>query len=202
MKKNNDIDFQKIFKGRKIPILVFDSRWHELFPDYDKPANIKEIETKLNDLIKQQGKLTNDMKDMKNLKNKLLQEIIKNMDVNETQEGKLKAKKLDKSQKLIKEIGDKLTKSEDDLIEIPYRIKELNEQLIIESAKICYERLYNNNKRITDISFWISKVREDLKDKILEKQDMEMKNTAIYSYMHDMLGPELIQELDESIKND
>lgn len=202
MKKSKDIDFQKVFKGKKIPILVLDSRWHELFPDYDKPANIKEIENKLNDLIKQQGKLTSDMKDMKNLKNKLMQEIITNMNVNETQEGKLKAKKLDKSQKLIKEIGEKLTKSEDELIEIPYRIKELNEQLIIESAKVCYDRLNNNNKRITDIASWITKVREELKNKILEKQDMEMKNTAIYSYMHDMLGPELLQELDESIKKD
>jgi hypothetical protein len=201
MKKNNDeIDFGKIFKGKKIPILVFDSRWHELFPDYDKPASIKEIENKLNDLIKLQGKLTNDMKDMKSLKNKLMQEIITNMDVNESDAGKLKAKKMDKSQQFIKEISEKLTKAEDELIEIPYRIKELNEQLIIESAKVCYNRLNNNNKRIVEIASWISRVREDLKNKILEKQDMEMKNTAIYAYMHDMLGPELIQELDESIK--
>ena len=41
---------------------------------------------------------------------------------------------------------------------------------------------------------------EVLKDKILEKQDMELKSTAIYSYMHDMLGPELLQDLDEELK--
>ncbi len=201
MKKSKDINFEKIFKGKKIPILTLDERWHELFPEYDKPAHIKEIETKLNDLIKQQGKLAGDMKDMKNLKTKLMQEIITHMDVNDTELGKLKAKKLDRNQKLIKELGEKMNNSEDELIKLPYQIKAVNEQLIVESAKVCYSRLNYNNQRVAEIAQWVSKIRDELKDKILEKQDMEMKSTAIYSYMHDMLGPELLQGLDEELKN-
>ncbi len=201
MKKIKAMDFDKIFKGKKIPILTLDERWHELFPDYDKPVHIKEIEYKLNDLIKQQGKLANDMKDMKNLKNQLMQEIIIHMDVNDTEVGKLKAKKLDKNQKMIKELSDKMNRTEDELIELPYQIKAVNERLIIESAKVCYARLNNNNKKAAEIAQWISKTRDELKEKILEKQDMEIKNTAIYSYMHDMLGPELLQGLDEELKS-
>jgi hypothetical protein len=201
MKKSKEINFEKIFKGKKIPILTLDERWHELFPDYDKPAHIKEIETKLNDLIKQQGKLAGDMKDMKNLKTKLMQEIITHMEVNDTELGKLKAKKLDRNQKLIKELVDKMNNTEDELIKLPYQIKAVNEQLIIESSKVCYFRLNQNNQRVAEISQWVSKIRDELKNKILEKQDMEMKNTAIYSYMHDMLGSELLQGLDEELKN-
>ena len=144
--------------------------------------------------------MATDMKDMKNLKTKLMQEIIAHMDVNETEAGKLKAKKLDRNQKLIKEISEKMNKAEDELIKLPYQIKAVNEQLIIESAKVCYERLDRNNEKAAEISRWVAKVREELKDKILEKQDMEMKSTAIYSYMHDMLGPELLQDLDEELK--
>lgn len=199
-RKNSDIDFNKIFKGKKIPLLTLDERWHALFPDYNKPVSVKVIENNLNDLIKQQGKLINDMKGLKQLKNKLLQEIITHMDVNDTKEGKLKAKKLEKNQKLIKEIGNKMKKIEDELIDLPYKIKEMNENLIIESSIVCYERLNVNNKKVAEISVWVAKVREDLKEKILEKQDMEMKNTEIYSYMHDVLGAELMQELDEKLK--
>jgi hypothetical protein len=201
MRKSKEVNYDKIFKGKKIPILTLDERWHELFPDYDKPAHIKDIESRLNDLMKQQGKLASDMKDMKALKSKLMQEIITHMDVNESEAGKLKAKKMDRNQKLIKEISEKMNNTEDELIQLPYRIKAVNEQLIIESAKVCYARLNNNNKRVAEIAQWVSKIREELKEKILEKQDMEMKNTAIYSYMHDMLGAELLQGLDEELKN-
>ncbi|MGB8452304.1 MAG: hypothetical protein WCD89_08230 [Anaerocolumna sp.] len=201
MRKTKEINFEKLFKGKKIPILTLDERWHELFPEYDKPAHIKEIETKLNELIKQQGKLANDMKDMKNLKTKLMQEIIIHMDVNDTEIGKLKAKKLEQNQRFIKELSDKMNNTEDELIKLPYRIKAVNEQLIIESTKVCYSRLKSNNYKILEIARWISKIRDELKERILEKQDMEMKNTSIYSYMHDMLGPELMQGLDEELKN-
>ncbi|QHQ62538.1 hypothetical protein Ana3638_18565 [Anaerocolumna sedimenticola] len=201
MKKKKELNFEKIFKGKKIPILTLDERWHELFPDYDKPAHIKEIEAKLNELIKQQGKLASDMKDMKALKNKLMQEIITHMDVNDSKIGKIKAKTLDRNQRYIKELSEKMNRTEDELIELPYQIKAINEQLIVESAKVCYERLNSNNKKVAEIALWVSKIRNELKEKILEKQDMEMKNTAIYSYMHDMLGPELLQGLDEELKN-
>lgn len=200
MRKAKSINYDKIFKGKKIPILTLDERWHEIFPDYDKPAHLREIETRLNELIKQQGKMATDMKDMKNLKTKLMQEIIAHMDVNDTEAGKLKAKKLDRNQKLIKELSEKMNRTEDELIKIPYQIKAVNEQLIIESAKVCYERLDRNNEKAAEISRWVAKVRDELKDKILEKQDMELKSTAIYSYMHDMLGPELLQDLDEELK--
>jgi len=201
-KSNNQMNFEKIFKGKKIPILTLDERWYELFPDYDKPARIKDIEDKLNVLIQRQGKLINDMKDLKNLKIKLMQEIITHMDVSETEVGMLKAKKLDRNQKFIKDITLKVKKVEDELIGIPYLIKATNEQLIIESAKECYHRLSNNNKKVIEITQWVTKIREDLKEKILLKQDMEMKNTTIYSYMHDMLGPDLLQDLDERLKNE
>jgi hypothetical protein len=200
MRKAKNINYDKIFKGKKIPILTLDERWHEIFPDYNKPAHIRELETRLNDLIKQQGKIANDLKDMKSLKTKLMQEIIAHMDVNDTEVGKLKAKKLDRNQKLIKELSEKMNNTEDELIKLPYQIKAVNEQLIIESAKVCYERLDRNNERAAEITLWVAKVRDELKDKILEKQDMEMKSTAIYSYMHDMLGPELLQDLDEELK--
>lgn len=202
MKKNtNEINFEKVFKGKKIPIVVLDERWHELFPDYDKPSQIRDIEVQLNNLIKQQGKIATELKEMKQLKTKLMQEIIEHMDPSEGNSGKLKAKKLDQNQKFIKEITEKSKQMEDDLIEIPYEIKEINEKLIIESAIVCYNRLNTNKQKINEIGKWVLGVREELKEKILEKQDMEMKNTAIYSYMHDMMGPELLQELDENLKN-
>ncbi len=200
MRKKEEINFEKIFKGKKIPIVVLDERWHQLFPDYDKPAHIRAMENKLDELMKQQGKLTNDLKDYKKIKNQLMGEIITHMDVNDTKLGKAKEKKLDQNQRLIREIGDKVKDSENELVDLPYQIKAANEALIIESSQVCYKRLSENTEKINEINKWIQNIREQLKIKILEKQDMEMKNADIYNYMHDLLGPELLQELDEEIK--
>lgn len=203
MKKNSDgIDFNRIFKNKKIPILTLDQRWYELFPNEDKPSSIKDIEDNLNQLLQYQGKLTSDMKDLKHLKSKLMKEIITNMNVDDSEAGMLKAKKLDQNQKFIKEISEKMKTTEDEIIEIPYKIKAVNEQLIIESAKECYKRLNYNSEKIDEITQWVNKIRGQLKEKILIKQDMEEQNNTIYSYMHDLLGHELLQNLDETFKED
>ncbi len=202
MKKTYEIDFEKIFKNKKIPILTLDQRWYALFPEENKPSHIRDIEDKLNQLLQRQGKLTTDMKDMKQLKTNLMKEIITHMDVDDSEVGMMKAKKLDQNQKFIKEIGEKMKDTEDALMDIPYQIKAVNQQLIIESAKDCYKRLNYNNQKIEEIAQWITKIREELKEKILIKQDMEIQNTTVYSYMHDLLGPDLLQNLDENFRDD
>lgn len=197
-KKRNDIDFKKVLKNKRIPILTLDAKWHELFAGYNKPAHIKELEKKLNDLMKSQGQRVNDIKDLKALKKKLMDEIIQNMDVAEGAVGALKAKKQMKSQQLIQDINEKLRQADEALIDLPYQIKAANEELLIESMKICYDRLKYNEAEIERYAEWILKTREELKKNILEKQDMEVENTSIYTYMHDMLGPHVIEELDVS----
>ena len=199
MAKNEEqlSEINNLIKSKRIPILTLDTRWHELFPDYDKPDNIKALEHQLNELLKKQGKMVNEVKDMKKLKKKLMNEIVENMDTGYTPAGKTKAKKLMKSHELIQEINIKLKDSDDELGDIPYQIKKANERLMIESVAICYARLHKNKIEINKIAAWVKRAREELKNRILIKQDMEMKNTLIYSNMHDLLGAEIMEVFDK-----
>jgi len=196
-KKEKKFDFNSIVKNKKLPILTLDVRWHELFPENDKPEEIKELEQKVNNLLKKQGKLVNDIKDMKKLKNSLIKDIMVNMDIGTDLIGKAKEKKLDKNKQYINELNGKINISMDELSEIPYQIKEANEELLVESMNICYDRIANNKEEIKKIAEWIAEIRDALKTKILIKQDMESKNSLIYTYMHDLLGPELMEGLDK-----
>ena len=58
--KRRDLEFETLvreaLKGKKVPILVLDRRWHTLFPQGEKPAEIIQLEEKLNELLKGQGK--------------------------------------------------------------------------------------------------------------------------------------------------
>jgi len=189
-------DFSKIVKNRKLPILTLDGRWHGLFSEGQKTERIRELEQEVNNLLKKQGKLVNDIKDMKKLKNTLLKEIMVNMDISRDSAGRQKEKKIGQNKQFVTELNEKIENAMDELAEIPYQIKILNEELMTESISVFYNLLEENKLEINEVTQWIAGIREELKKKILIKQDLETKNTLIYTYMHDILGPEMMEFFD------
>ncbi len=200
-KKAKKINFDQIVKDKKLPILTLDSRWHELFPDDRKTSEIIILEQRVNALLKKQGKLVNDIKDMKKLKSNLLKDIMENMDVSNDLIGKAREKKLSKNKQFINELNMKIENAMDELAEIPYQIKKVNEELVAESIQVFYINLEGNKSHLKEVSEWIVQIREELKNKILLKQELEERNSKIYTYMHDILGAELMELFDKEHGN-
>lgn len=197
-KRKKDKNVNSIIKNKKIPILTLDSRWHELFPEENNTYRIKELEKNVNNLLKLQGKLVNDIKDMKKLKKSLVKDIVVNMDIKDDIIGKAKEKKQDRNKRFINELNDKIDKASDELSELPYKIREANEELLSASIESCYERIKVNKEELVGITNWINDTRDELKQKILLKHDMETTNDMIYSYLHDILGAEILDLFDGS----
>lgn len=203
MKKKEEIDYKAFVAKKKIPIIILDPNWHELFPNDAKTPTIKQLEKKLNDLLKQQGKLVNDMKDMKKLKMKLMNQIVANMGEGSTAEAeRKKGKKQEASHKMILEINEKLEAGNDELMDIPYKIREVNELLVIECLKYWYSLLGQNTSDIQKLDQWILAARDELKKRLLIKQEKEEINQKVYSYMHNLLGHEVIDKFDQSFKQE
>ncbi len=196
-KKEKQSEFHNLVKNKKLPILTLDARWHEIFTEDEKTPVIKQLEQQVNDLLKKQGKLVHDIKDMKKLKNSLIKEIMVNMDISADEAGRKKEKKLSKNKQFITELNDKLEQAMDELGDLPYQIKDVNEALMAESVTLFYERLEKNKAQLQEVADWINQIREELKHKILLKQDLEVNNTQIYTYMHDVLGAELMELFDK-----
>ena len=91
---------------------------------------------------------------------------------------------------------EKIEKLEQEEIEITGRIRDANIELVIQGIDECYRRIHNNYDDIQLLGKWINEMRVELKKKVLIKQDKELKNTEIYSYMHDLLGPDMIEIFD------
>lgn len=198
MGKRKKVDYSKIIKhkNKKLPILTLDARWHELFPDGLKTSRIKELEKKVNQLLKKQGKMVNDIKDMKKVKKNLMSDIVANMDIKDDLQGKRKERKLERNKKFILEINQRIDKASDMLSELPYKIREANEELILETIKCVYERIISNQEKMLEISEWIDTTREELKYKILSRYDMKTSNISMYTYIHDIIDTETINFLD------
>ncbi len=181
-------DFKSALIGKTVPLLVLDQKWHRLFAVHGKTEEIKELEVKLNTLLAEQGRLNNRMKELKKLKGRLLDEIVQGMDDKET--------KVEENKRLIDEINQKLEECEDELVDIPYQIRETNDALMLLSMDYFYEKIRVNQTESTEIEEWINQVRVDLKKNIIRKQNRDINNREIYAYLHDIFGAEVINIFD------
>lgn len=181
-------DFKSALIGKTVPLLVLDQKWHRLFAVHGKTEEIKELESKLNTLLAEQGRLNTRMKELKKLKGRLLDEIVQGMDDMEA--------KVEENKRLVDEINDKIDECEDELVDIPYQIREINDELMLLSMDYFYEKIRVNQTESTEIEAWINQVRIDLKKNIIRKQNREINNREIYAYLHDIFGVEVINIFD------
>jgi hypothetical protein len=92
----------------------------------------------------------------------------------------------------LEETNAKLEADEDELMEIPKLLKEKNDELMLATMSYCYARLRTNASEAKDITEWITNVRIELKKNIIKKQNREINNKEIYSYMHDIFGKDVV----------
>lgn len=187
--------FEQALLGKRIPILTLDNRWYRLLTD-EARAQVSYLEKQLNTLLKRQGKLNTESKEIRRLKKKLVAEIMPLVDEAEKNPGSAAAKKIDQNRKLVEECNEKLEAYQDELKDLPRQIEEVNIQLMLITMDCCYETMQENNHEIQEIAQWVADVRVELKKRLIRKQEMEQRNQAIYSYMHDVFGAEVIDMFD------
>ena len=61
---------------------------------------------------------------------------------------------------------------------------------------ICYTKIQKNQEDIKEIAKWITQVRIELKKNLIRKQERELGNQELYTYLHDIFGPNVIEMFD------
>ncbi len=180
--------------GKNIPILTLDNKWHRLFTQTEISPQIIEKEKQLNELLKRQGKLNNECKKLRGIKAKLRDEIVSLMDGGN--ESPSAQKKQEENKRLIEDCNERLEADQEELLDIEKDINALNYELMLLSMEVCYEAIRDNTAEIEQIDKWINQMRIDLKKNVVRKQEKELYNQNLYSYMHDIFGPEVIEIFD------
>ena len=192
--KNTD-EFRKALEHKKLPLLVLDQKWHRLFAIHGKTDEIRNAETELNNLLARQGKLNSDLKDYKKVKNQLMDEIVQNMEGSDGNASD-KEKVRDKDKRMIDELNERIDAAEAELLELPQKMKQVNENLMILSMEYFYDKIKINTQESKEIEAWINQVRIDLKKNIIKKQNRDINNREIYAYLHDICGPQVLDLFD------
>lgn len=181
--------FIPALEGKNIPIISLDNKWYRLMSGLNKTKRMQELEEQLKNLLKRQGKLNTETKALKQEKKHLMEDIVGGMENNN-------ARKQDAYKKKIQECNDKLAEYQDELLSLPKEINSVNYELMLETMQLCYEEIQENTQKIVDIADWIDNIRIELKKNIVRKQQYEMQNQNMYTYMHDIFGAEVINIFD------
>ena len=192
--KDKEDSFKDSLLGKDIPTLTLDNKWYKLLDEVGK-KNVKPLEDKLNDLLKRQGKLTTETKDIKKIKKRLMEEIVSLVD-EESQGNDDVAAKIAENKRLVEECNQKLESYEDEMVDIPREINDVNRQLMLITMEYCYETMQDNTDDIEELGEWLTRTRIELKKNLIRKQEKEAKNHLIYSYMHDIFGPDVVEIFD------
>ncbi len=182
--------FENALLGRNVPILPLDNKWHRLMVGLNKDASMVKLEEEIKELLKRQGKINTEVKQLRKAKTRIMEEMVSAMDESDG------ATKQDNGKKQIESINAKLDSYQDEVMDIPKQINELNYQLMLKTMDQCYEIIRDNTSEIEEIADWINDIRIELKKNIVRKQNRELKNQEIYNYMHDIFGAEVIDLFD------
>ncbi len=187
--------FLNALSGKRIAPLTLDNKWHQLFDGGEIPPKIQAKADELNNLLREQGNINNEMKKVKGLKKKLLDELVQ-LAEDASKGDKNAAAEVEKNKKLVDDCNTHLDEYQDQLLDYPHLIDDVNKQLMLLTMEDCYTRLQNNGREIEEISKWIDEFRVELKKNVVRKQDKELANHKLYSYMHDIFGTEVIDIFD------
>ncbi len=193
-KKGTDPRFERIAQSKDIPILVLDQKWHHLFSVDGKPKEIQRLEKKVNKHLARQGRLNQDMKELKGLKHKLMKNIMVNMD--EIGEEGQETPKLREDRRLITEINDRMDGGRSEIKGLEEELRADNERLMAETISYCYGLMNQYEAEREEIASWLRQTRMELKRKVIRKESIEDKNKEIYTYLHDIFGARITEPFD------
>lgn len=98
---------------------------------------------------------------------------------------------------LIQDLNARMDEGGDLLLDLPHQIDECNKELIFQTAEFFYPKLIENTKEYQLLAEEINDLRRRLRAKLERRVEIEERNDAIYQRLHQILGAELLDELDE-----
>ncbi len=184
---SDEQDFIKALEGKNIPILTLDHNWHRLFSQGRTTQRIQELEEKVNSLLKEQGRVNTELREINALKKSLMDKIVTKTD--EFQSGNQATdKEIEDNKRLINECNEKMEKLRDDQMDLPREINKANLELMIASMEACQERFAANSEEMAEIETWIRGIKVELRQNIVKKQDREIDNYGLFMFMQVFFG--------------
>lgn len=182
--------------SKSFPPLILNKVWHDLFQG-KKPSHIQKQEKKLENLVKRHSQIKQELKEYDNLKKQLMEGILADMgNISESATDKLD-KKMDTNAGLIKDLNLRIENSQDELLDLPAQIDACNHELAFLTAEAFYPMLIENTALYETTLKEIEELKTKLRSHLERKVDLEEINAKIYHGLHQVMGSDALDKMDE-----
>lgn len=195
--KKLDID-EKIILRNRIPLLIKDQNWIRLFGS-TRDKNIQNARNELIELLEEEKKLKRKRIILEKEKKNAIKMILDISDAINNEQKIETVELLDEYKKEIEYINEELDEIIFQIETIPQKINQSNFNLLKATVYVGYKELKDRERRLNETIDELDKLRERLKYLINERYDCEELIDSTYSFLHDMLGSEEMEKLDEKI---
>jgi len=192
----------RTLRKNDISLLILDERWNNLFEKTEKNNQILECEEKLKNLLKEQARLNTEAKEIAHQKKICMDKILQLTTEAFENDNEEARKEMHECEKEIKRINARLAEIDEIMEKMPDRIKEANLKLLEHTVNVVYFKMKSDQNRVRTLEKLIEETKEKLKGYIEEKASLSEDFTGIYSYFHDLLGPEELEKLDREFFGD
>lgn len=191
------LNYQELTKSA-IPLLIEDEMWIKLFGDIEE-KDIVDLKEKLKTLVEESRSVSELLPEKKTEKKKLISKILTLSDKvnnNELTEGieLLEEYKFNLSE-INEQLDDLTFKSET----LPSEVRKVNLELLTETIKGAYIDLKSTEEFMIQIELELQELRKRLRGIIKEKYDNEDRRNEIYKFLHNTLGVNEVNRLDNDI---
>lgn len=197
-----DIIFEdNIVKKNKIPILIYNPEWMQLFINFNSKS-LKKSVTKLEELLSREKACETEQKELERRKKTLMNKILYiSNEINE--DNNLDAiPKMEETQRELLQINEKLPMLLEELETLPTLINQQNIVVLKETIKRAYDLIKENKDETIKSQEEINQIRQRLGELITRKVEAEERVNKLYSFIHGMVGAGEMEKLDEQyLKN-
>lgn len=190
---------ENLLRKNRIPILIKEPEWVKLFGDINN-RQIQSAKEELTQLISKEKELESYSKKIQKKKSKhmkmILQvsNIINDEDNNNDRTKNIKL--LDQYKEEILQINEEVEEIKFKLENFPKEIREANFQLLNATVQYGYDELKHKEKEFDKAVTEIESLRLKLREALKIKYDNEEWINNTYTFLHGVLGSEVIEKLD------
>ena len=193
-----------LLKLSRISVLTLDERWNIFFKNLEKTPVIVRCEERILELIKERARLTEELKEGAAAKKRLLRQIMQfTADAMDNDDDDALGQ-IDDCKTSVQGINARNHEIELRLAELPSEIMNANMELLENAASYLYHDIKKRHRRMVEVNELIEDTRDalealekDLAEYEGEREAVTASYNEMYSSFHDLLGAELISELDK-----
>lgn len=193
--KNINLD-ESILLKNKIPLLHNDDSWTKLFGNAND-KNIQSAKDELIELISKEREMEIRNRQLQKEKLNCMKMILGVSDSINNDNKVENIALLDDYKNRMIEINEEFEELTFQLEMIPKEIREANRKLLNATVQFGYDELKVKEKIVNQAIGEIESLREKLKELIETKHDYEEWINATYTFLHGLLGSEIIEKIDK-----